>query len=62
MMNLNNKDVTIAFRVSEDFSRWLKDRAESSQISVSDYIRFVLEDHKRACDLADLIRGYQQTE
>lgn len=61
-MNLSeSRNVIIAFRTSEEFASWLKEHAESSGLSVSDYIRFVLEGHKWASEMVDKV-GHQQTE
>lgn len=50
---LNNKDSRISFRVSKEFDNWITDRASLSGMSVSDYVRYVLEDFRRSVQIAE---------
>lgn len=50
---LNNKDSRISFRVSKEFDNWITDRAALSGMSVSDYVRYVLEDFRRSVQIAE---------
>lgn len=50
---LNNKDSRISFRVSKEFYNWITDRAALSGMSVSDYVRYVLEDFRRSVQIAE---------
>lgn len=59
-MNLGDKKATISVRVSSDFYQWLCDHAELSAMSVSDYVRYVLEDFKRAVEISQAIEKYNQ--
>lgn len=59
-MNLGDKKATISVRVSSDFYSWLSERAELSAMSVSDYVRYILEDFKRAVEISQAIEKYNQ--
>lgn len=59
-MNLGDKRSTISVRVTPDFYSWLSERAELSALSVSDYVRYILEDFKRAVEISQAIEKYNQ--
>ena len=58
-MRLGDKKSVLAVRVNEDFANWLNDHATSSGLSVSDYVRFILEGFKRDYEVAQAIKDYQ---
>lgn len=59
-MNLGDKKSVISVRVSSDFYSWLSNRAEFSALSVSDYVRYILEDFKRAVEISEAIEKYNR--
>lgn len=54
------KSCLVSVRVSEDFANWLNARSELSGMSTSQYVRYILEDFKRAVEIAQSIEKYNQ--
>lgn len=59
-LNIGNKDSRLTVRISSEFDNWLQDRAALSHLSVSDYVRFVLEDFRRSVIIAEKVQEVLQ--
>lgn len=55
-MNIGNKDSRLTVRISSEFDNWLQERAALSGLSVSDFVRFVLEDFRRSVIIAEKVQ------
>lgn len=60
-MRLGDKDSRISVRVSKEFDNWLSERAALAGMSVSDYVRYVLEDFRRAVKIAEVVSCDEST-
>lgn len=65
-LNIGNKDSRLTVRISSEFDNWIQERAALSHLSVSDYVRFVLEDFRRSVIIAEKVsevldNGYSTT-
>lgn len=55
-MNIGNKDSRLTVRISSEFDNWIQERASLSGLSVSDFVRFVLEDFRRSVIIAEKVQ------